>query len=103
MARNVFLFIQFLLVALSILFLSHYFIYFSIVHFFSVTSVSRKLILAVTLAVLALSFIPSMILLQRFEGPVSTAVYFCSTLWLAISLPHMGQWGWPTLAKRSRR
>jgi uncharacterized protein len=89
MPRSVLFFIQFFLVALSILFLSHYFVYFSIVHFFSVTSASRKLILAAVLFLLPASFIASMVLGSRFEGAFFTATYFCSTLWLGVGLTLM--------------
>jgi uncharacterized protein len=89
MPRSIFFFVQFLLAALSILFLSHYFVYFSIVHFFSVSSGSRKLLLAAALFLLPSSFIASMILGSRFEGAFFTAIYFCSTLWLGVGLTLM--------------
>jgi uncharacterized protein len=88
MPRNLFFFIQFFLVALSILFLSHYFVYFSIVHFFSVASGMRKA-LAVALFLLPASFIGSMILGNRFENTFSAAFYFCSSLWLGVGLTLM--------------
>src|SRR5512143_1970144 len=88
MPRNFLFFIQFLLVALSILFLSHYFVYFSIVHFFSLTSGVRKA-LTVVLFFLPASFVASMILGQRFEGAFPTALYFCSSLWLGVGLTLM--------------
>ncbi len=89
MPRNIAFFIQFFLVALSILFLSHYFIYFSIVHFFSVASAGRKVTLAVILFLLPTSFIASAILGHRSGSLFSTAFYFGSTLWLGLGLTLM--------------
>ncbi len=89
MPRSAFFFIQFFLLALSILFLSHYFIYFSIVHFFNVTSGARKVGLASILFLLPASFIAAMILGHRFDNALSTAFYFGSGLWLGVGLTLM--------------
>ena len=86
MSRGLLFFIQFLLAALSILFLSHYFIYFSIVHFFSVTSTLRKVALASVLVLLPVSFIVSMAVQHRSDSFFSTAFYFCSSMWLGVGL-----------------
>ena len=86
MSRGLWFFIQFLFTALSILFLSHYFIYFSAVHFFSVTSALRKVALAAVLTLLPVSFIISMVVQHRTGGFVSRAFYFCSSLWIGVGL-----------------
>ncbi len=86
MPRSIFFVIQFFLVAFSILFLTHYFIYFSVVHFFHVTTAGRKIALASVLAFLPASFIASMILGHRFEGVISSVFYFGSSLWLGVGL-----------------
>lgn len=99
MPRNIAFFIQFLLVALSILFLSHYFIYFSIVHFFSVTNAGRKVALAVILFLLPASFIASALLGHRLGDLFSTVFYFCSTLWLGVGLTLMTFFAFAWLAR----
>jgi hypothetical protein len=90
MPRGFSLFIPiFLIIAFSILFVSHYFIYYSIVHFFSFTASARKAALALILFFLPASFIASSILGRRIAGPVSTALYFASGLWLGVGLTLM--------------
>jgi predicted MPP superfamily phosphohydrolase len=89
MSRGFSVFIPFFLVALSILFLSHYFIYFSIVHFFSVTSSARKATLAVILFLLPASFIASMMLRHRSDSLIPTVLYFGTSLWLGVGLTLM--------------
>lgn len=90
MSRGLPLFILvFILVALSILFLSHYFIYFSIVRFFGVTGSGRKAALALILFLLPASFIASSILARWTENPISRVLYFSSGLWLGVGLTLM--------------
>ncbi len=79
----------FLLVALSILYFSHYFLYCSIVHFFSVSGTTRKVVLAVILFLLPTSFIAVEVLARRTENPVFGVIFFSSTLWLGVGLTLM--------------
>ena len=72
----------FILVALSILLFSHYFIYHSIVHFFGVASHGRRAMLALLLFLLPASFIVSSILARRMENEVFRLVNFFTGLWL---------------------
>ena len=89
MARNPVLLISFFIaVAISILFLSHYFIYFSIVRFF-VLAGRRKLVLGVILFLLPASFIVTSILARRMDNPAGKAIYFGSALWLGVGLTLM--------------
>lgn len=76
----------FVLIALSILYLTHYFLYLSIVHFFGVAGLSRKLVPALALFILATSFIASEILLRASASFLSQALYFISSLWLGVGL-----------------
>jgi hypothetical protein len=79
----------FILVALSILFFSHYFIYHSIVHFFGVASHGRRAMLALLLFLLPASFIVSSILARRMENEVFRLVNFFTGLWLGVGLTLM--------------
>jgi predicted MPP superfamily phosphohydrolase len=79
----------FIVIALSILYFSHYFLYFSIVHFFSVTGTERKLALAVVLFLLPTSFVAVEIFARRTTNPVFTFLFFSSTLWLGVGLTLM--------------
>jgi uncharacterized protein len=85
MSRGLLLFIPFFVLGLLIIFLTHYFIYYSIVHFFSVVG-RRRAILALLLFILPASFIATSFLARRFQGPVFQAVYFSSALWIGIGL-----------------
>jgi predicted MPP superfamily phosphohydrolase len=78
----------FIAAAVSILFLSHYFIYFSIVRFFALAG-RRKLVLGVILFLLPASFIVTSILARRMDNAVGKAIYFGSTLWLGVGLTLM--------------
>ena len=79
----------FIVIALSILYFSHYFLYGSIVHFFSVTSTGRKVALAVVLFLLPTSFIAVEVFARRTTNPVFTFLFFSSTLWLGVGLTLM--------------
>jgi len=76
----------FILIALSILFFSHYFIYFSLSHFFGIAAPARRAALAGILFLLPASFIASSILAHWSDNFFSRALYFCSALWLGIGL-----------------
>ena len=76
----------FVLIALSILYFTHYFLYLSIIHFFGVTGLGRRLVPAIALFILATSFIASEILLRASASFLSRALYFMSSLWLGVGL-----------------
>ena len=79
----------FFLVALSILYLSHYFLYGSIVYFFQVSGTRPKLILAVILFFLPTSFIGVEVLGRHGANRLFGVLFFSSTLWLGIGLALM--------------
>ncbi len=58
-------------------------------HFFSVTGIGRKLVLALILFLLPTSFIVSSILARWADVAVSRVLYFSSGLWLGVSLTLM--------------
>jgi hypothetical protein len=76
----------FVLIAFSILFFSHYFVYFSLAHFFSIASAARRDALAAMLLLLPSIFIASSILAHWGDNLLLRAVYFCSGLWLGVGL-----------------
>ncbi len=76
----------FVLTALSILFFSHYFVYFSLAYFFSIASAARRDALAAVLLLLPSIFIASSILAHWGDNLLLRAVYFCSGLWLGVGL-----------------
>jgi predicted MPP superfamily phosphohydrolase len=107
MSRNVVFIPLFIGAAISILFLSHYFIYYSIVHFFGVAG-GRKATLGVVLFLLPASFIATTIFARRSENPAATVLYFSSSLWLGVGLTLMtffavawAAWGLTRLAAHS--
>jgi len=79
----------FLIVALSILYFSHYFLYVSIAHFFGVSGVGRRLVLALILFLLPTSFIAVEILSRSTANRFFNALFFSSTLWLGLGLTLM--------------
>jgi hypothetical protein len=108
MSRGYIVIPVFILVALSILFFSHYFIYFSLLHFFGIAAPARRAALAAILFLLPASFIASSILAHWSDNFVSRAVYFCSGLWLGVGLTLIltfalawGAWGTTKLSTRS--
>jgi predicted MPP superfamily phosphohydrolase len=78
-------FAVFFLVALSVLYFAHYFLYVSIVHFFAVSGGGRKLTLALIIFLLPTSFIAVEILARRTANLFFNALFFSSTLWLGVA------------------
>jgi hypothetical protein len=74
------------LIVLCILYVSHYFIYYSITCFFSLTSKGSKATLALVLVLLPTSFVALMFLARRAENPLVQGLYFASGFWLGVSL-----------------
>jgi hypothetical protein len=108
MSRGYIVIPVFILIALSILFFSHYFIYFSLSHFFGVAAPARRATLAGILFLLPASFIATSILAHWSGNFLTRAVYFCSGLWLGVGLTLMvtlalawGAWGTTRLFARS--
>jgi hypothetical protein len=104
MSRGYIIIPFFILIALSILFFSHYFVYFSLCHFFGIAAPARRATLAGILILLPTSFIASSILAHWTEDFFSRAFYFCSALWLGVGLTRVQQilpssvgrlWRWP--------
>jgi hypothetical protein len=100
----------FILIAFSILFLTHYFIYFSLAHFFGVAAPEHRAALAAILFLLPASFIATSILAHWTDNFVSRALYFCSGLWLGFGLTLIaslalawGAWGTSKLFENSPR
>ncbi len=89
MSRNLPTVVLFFLAAISILYLFHYFIYFSVVHLLGVVAARRKLALGVALFLLPTSFVVSSILVHRWMGLWTRWFYFFSGLWLGIGLSLM--------------
>ena len=79
----------FFVIALSILYFSHYFLYLSFTHFFSVNALGRKMALAAILFLLPTSFIAVEVFGRRSANPVFTFLFFSSTLWLGVGLTLM--------------
>jgi hypothetical protein len=106
MARGLPFFISlFVALALSVLFASHYFIYYSCVYFFGVTASGWKAVLALALFLLPTSFIAFSLIARRAQNPISGVLYFSSGLWLGVALTLMtcfalawGVWGIAKLA-----
>ncbi len=75
-----------LLVALSILFIWHYFLYFSTTHFFGINSKPARRLLALLYALLPAGFFASEILERRIQNDASRAMATAFTLWLGVGL-----------------
>ena len=108
MSRGYIIIPFFFLIALSILFFSHYFIYFSLSHFFGIVAPARRAALAAILFLLPASFIASSIFARLSDNSFSRALYFCSSLWLGVALTLIltlalawGGWGAAKLLTRS--
>lgn len=74
----------FIILALGILFLAHYFVYFSLVKFFRLEVSRLKLSLALLLFFLPVSFILTSILSHYYINAFSRFLYFISGLWLGL-------------------
>jgi hypothetical protein len=76
----------FILIALAILFLGHYFVYVSVLYFFGVAATEHRTALTLLLFLLPLSFIAASFLAHWYDGLLIRWFYFCSTLWLGVGL-----------------
>ena len=76
----------FILVALTILYFSHYFLFCSIVYFFNLTGAGSRITLGVILFLLPTSFVAAEILARRSANRLFVFFFFSSALWLGIGL-----------------
>ena len=86
MSRGYIVIPVFILIALSILFFSHYFLYFSLAYFFGIAAGARRDALEGVLFLLPSIFLASSILAHWTDDLFSRSVYFCSGLWLGVGL-----------------
>jgi hypothetical protein len=86
MSRGHFIIPIFILVAFSILFFSHYFIYLSLVHFFGIAAPARRDALAGIFFLLPATFIATSILAHWADNFFLRALCFVSGLWLGVGL-----------------
>ena len=75
--------ITFLILATLILFITHYFLYFSVTRFFSIDNRSQKILSAIFI-LLPLSFILSLLLARMKEYFLIRAMYFISGFWMGL-------------------
>jgi uncharacterized protein len=83
-SSNYLLFAIFLVVALSVVFGSHFLVYYSIVTFFKIVSYKSKLILALILALLPMFFFVASIAARMRETLFTRIFYFSASLWFGI-------------------
>lgn len=76
--------ILFALAAISLLFASHFFVYWSLGHFFKIINPGINTALAVVVIILALSFITSSLLAHWRENLFTRLYYFASGIWLGL-------------------
>jgi len=81
---NYFLFTLFLIIALSVLFGSHYLVYYSIVSFFRLTSYNAKFALVIVLCALPLNFFLASYLAHWKESLFTRFYYFGASIWLGV-------------------
>lgn len=81
------MFVLFAILGIIILFSLHYFIYFSLIKFFSISNAIGKIALATILFFFAVSFFISSFLTHYYkENSLARAYYFVSSAWLGIGL-----------------
>jgi uncharacterized protein len=76
--------ILFMIIGLGIYFGAHYFLFFSLVRFFEISSPQTKIIIFLTIVFLSLSFIFSSFLAHYKEGWLTKAFYVFSGFWLGL-------------------
>jgi hypothetical protein len=72
------------LAAIGVVFASHFFVYFSLSHFFKIVNPNINTALAIVIALLAVSFIVASVLAHWRENMFTRALYFTSGLWLGL-------------------
>jgi uncharacterized protein len=73
-----------LFIGIGVLFGSHYLLYFSIIHFFSITDKTDARILLAIIAFLSFSFILSSIIAHVKENSFTRSFYFISGFWMGL-------------------
>lgn len=73
-----------ILAAISIVFASHFFVYYSLGHFFKIVNPNVNMAMAIAISVLAVSFIIASVLAHWKENIFTRALYFTSGLWLGL-------------------
>ena len=86
MSRGYIVIPVFILIALSILLFSHYFIYISLTYFFGIAEPAGRAALAGILFLFPASFIASSIVAHQTDSFFCRALYFCSATWLGVAL-----------------
>jgi predicted MPP superfamily phosphohydrolase len=76
--------VGFLSLGIIILFGAHFFVYTSLIHFFSISDNTTKYFFAFVLAFLSVSFIFSSIAAHYYENSVTRFTYFFSGFWLGL-------------------
>lgn len=82
--HNIIMFIIIILTIIAALFVSHYFIYKSIISFFKIAALNIRTTIAVTLFVLAVSYILASILAHWQENIFTIIYYFSASLWYGV-------------------
>lgn len=77
-------FALFIVAALAVIFASHFFIYFTIYHFFSVVNPQINRTIVITITILALSFIVASFLAHWRENLFTRGFYFASGVWIGL-------------------
>ncbi|MCX6781827.1 MAG: metallophosphoesterase [Candidatus Magasanikbacteria bacterium] len=73
-----------ILAALGIVFASHFFVYYSLGHFFKIVNPDINTAMAIVISILAVSFIVASVLAHWKENIFTRALYFTSGLWLGL-------------------
>jgi len=76
--------IIFLAVTVSLLFGVHFFVYMSLVHFFTIGQTTYRYLLAGILGFLSVSFILSSLVAHYYENLATRTAYFLSSFWLGL-------------------
>jgi len=83
-SSNYWFFIIFLIIFASVVFGSHFFVYYSVVNFFKIVSYKSRLILAIILSLLPMFFFAASIATRIKETLFTRILYFSSSLWFGI-------------------
>ena len=82
--HNIVSVILIILAAATVLFASHFFVYWSLIEFFKIIDPGQSTALAVVIFLLAISFILASILAHWRENMFTRGLYFSSGIWLGL-------------------